>query len=155
MVIGPGSRPGRRPFKRSTARGLPAAAAPVAGNNPAPLASAVVAGELATAGGDRCPDRYPDGNVAAGTDPTGDLAATGRRNAGACHGKGNAVGRTAIAPPGDEDHIPDAVIGSCPHPSGLRVSGGRDDGRTKNGGRKDPSQGAHEPETGEIGHWLR
>src|SRR5665647_2638318 len=106
---------GRFVFGGSSApRRLPGAAAAVAGNDPRPPAATRIAGEPAAAARLGCADGDIDRNGAATADAAGDLAAPGGRNPRAGHGEGNAVARTAIAPLGGEQNVPDPVIGSHP-----------------------------------------
>jgi hypothetical protein len=105
-------------------RGLPAAAAAVAGNDPAPSAGTGVAGEPAAAARRRGADGDLDRDAAVAADAASYLAAAGRRNALARHCERYGVGGMAIAGLGSERDIPVAVIGSCPNHSGLGGVGG-------------------------------
>src|SRR5437879_10484009 len=97
-VGGPGAAEQRRTLRLKTSepagsRGLPDSAAAVAGNDPAPPASARIADEPAAPARPGCADRYCDGNDAAAADPAPHLAAAGRRNATSRYGEGDAIGR--------------------------------------------------------------
>ena len=122
-------------------RRLPAAAAAIAGNDSAPAARPVIAGEPAAAAGVRQADRYVDRHHAAAADATRHLASSSRRNPTAGHGEGDAVGRAAISRSGGEHHIPGTVIGS-PHGSPRFGGPGRRRNHGENGGGQRPSQGA-------------
>src|SRR5450755_4311898 len=83
--VGPGSaeqREGRCTASGTreslAARGLPGAAALVAGNDAAPAACTGIAGEPAASIRPRGADADPDRNAAVAGDTAGDLAATGR-----------------------------------------------------------------------------
>src|ERR1700721_1863866 len=82
-------------------RRLPAAAAFVAGDDAAPATGARIADQPAATAGVRRADRDVDRDDPAAADAASDLAAARRRDRSAGHRERAAVGRAAIAPPGE------------------------------------------------------
>jgi len=90
---------------------VPGAAATVAGDDAAPSARTGIADQPAAAAGNRTADRYSNSHNARGADAAAHLATSRGRKPPARNREWGAVARTAIARPGEKDHVPDPIIG--------------------------------------------
>src|SRR4051812_15091361 len=120
---------------------LPAAAAAVAGNDAAPAAGTILAGEAAITAGVREADLDRDRYPAVAADAAGHLAAACRRDAAAIYRERKTV-RAAISGSGGEHHVPGAVIGSIARPHASGFGGAGRGNRNEERGGQHAAQGA-------------